>query len=351
MRNPDHQNNFNLLRFFFASLVIVSHVPELQDGNRNHEILSVLFGTISFGEMAVDSFFVLSGFLIVKSWQDRPHIVDFLSSRILRIYPGFIAASILCAIVVGPNYGGVTYFQYFDPIRFVRGLATLSMNGIPAVFPKTPYAVLNGAMWSIPYEFMCYLLVLISGLTGVLNRRWVWLSLFLLCTIIHVANRLGMVIPFDLYFRCGMTFTAGGCFYLYRNRLLWKRETAWLGLLLFAGFLFVKPLAEPALCILWGYAVLYYAMAGSSLLGFNRYPDVSYGVYLYAWPIIKVLLWHFPTMNVYAAMLSVFVLSVCAGTASSFVVERPFMHLKKALVRQRALSLTLDDNRIEVARR
>jgi len=337
MRTLDHDNNFNLLRLIFAGLVIVSHVPELQDGNTSNEILSRMFGTISFGDLAVDSFFVISGFLIVKSWQDRPNGIVFLSNRILRIYPGFIAASLLCALFVGPFYGVANYFHDFEPSNFILGLWLLILTGIPTVFPNTPYPRLNGAIWSIPFEFICYLLVLVCGLTGVLNRRWIWFLLFLICAISHIANRMGMThISFDVLIRCGMAFTAGGCFYLYRNLIAWRGYAAWVSLALFVGFLFINPLAEPALCLFWGYAILYYAMEGTSLLGFNKYPDISYGVYLYAWPINKILLWHFPTMNVYAAMAVVFVLSVCAGVVSSYLVEQPFMGLKRRF-RQRAL--------------
>jgi peptidoglycan/LPS O-acetylase OafA/YrhL len=86
----DKNNNFNALRFWFASLVILSHAPELQDGDRRHELLTQIFGTISFGEMAVQSFLLISGYLIVKSWQERPQVAVFLTHRILRIYPGCV---------------------------------------------------------------------------------------------------------------------------------------------------------------------------------------------------------------------------------------------------------------------
>jgi len=330
MTKPEHQNNFNLLRFFFASLVIVSHVPELQDGNRSHEILTQIFGTISFGEMAVDSFFVLSGFLIVKSWQDRPDFVAFLSSRILRIYPGFIVTALLCALIVGPIYGETGYLQEFQPIKFSAGLVVLSLKGTSTVFPGTHYPALNGPMWSIPYEFKCYLLVLFCGLSGLLNRRWPWLVLLLVSMTVQIVNQGDIPNdPFNGYFRCGMAFAAGGCFYLYRNAIPWTRGYAWISLLVFLALLFVKPFAEPALCVFWGYAIFYYAIAGKALLGFNRFPDVSYGVYLYAWPINKILLWYYPAMNVYAAMVVVFVLAICAGSASWHGVESPFMRMKK----------------------
>ena len=342
MQATTHTNNFNLLRFLFASLVIVSHVPELQNGNRSTEILTRIFGTISFGELAVDSFFLLSGFLIVKSWQNNPQISIFLSSRILRIYPGFIAAALACALIVGPIYGTADYFHDSQWGKFITSLTMLRLNGTAEVFAGSAYPALNGAMWSIPYEFKCYLLVLACGLSGLLNRRQAWLALFLTCTAVHITNRLGILnIPFDLYFRCAMAFTAGGCFYLYRNEIPWKTNIAWLGLLIFAGLLFIKPLAEPALCIFFGYAILHYAATGAAFLKFNQLPDVSYGVYLYAWPINKIILWHFPAMNVYAAMITVFILSIIAGTISWYAIEKPFMRFKTLIPKNPAKPVSL----------
>lgn len=173
----------------------------------------------------------------------------------------------------------------------------------------------------------------------VLNRRHLWLALAITCTAAHVISRTGVIhVPFDLYVRCIMAFSVGGCFYLYRAEIPWKRNLALAALVLLGILLFFKPTAEPALCILWGYAVLHYAKAGTGLLAFNRLPDVSYGIYLYAWPINKMLLWHFPDMNVHAAMVAVFALSVLAGTASWYLVEKPCMKAKALFRRHHALA-------------
>jgi peptidoglycan/LPS O-acetylase OafA/YrhL len=87
-------NNFSVLRILFATLVILSHSTELIDGNRSSETLTRLFGTISFGVLAVDGFFIVSGYLITKSYLSSEPI-SYLVKRTLRIYPGFIVAFVV----------------------------------------------------------------------------------------------------------------------------------------------------------------------------------------------------------------------------------------------------------------
>lgn len=335
-----HRNNFNLLRFVFASLVIVSHYPELRDGDRRHEALTRVFGTLSLGELAVDSFFLVSGFLIVKSWQSRPDVAAFLRSRVLRIYPGFIAAALLCALVVGPRHGSPTYFQDLDWKQFLLGLPALCLQGIPPVFAGTPNATLDTPMWTIPYEFKCYLLVLACGIAALLRGR-IWLALFVAGATGCIADDAGLVhLPYHVYFyaRFLMAFAAGGWFQLHVDQIPWRPGLAWAALLLACAFLFFKPIAEPALCVFWGYALFYYAMSGRALLAFNRFPDVSYGVYLYAWPINKMILWRYPNLDAVTGTAAVFVLAVLAGAASWYIVEKPFMELK-AVVRPRRVAV------------
>src|ERR1700733_11516931 len=84
---------FDLLRIVFATLVLLSHAPEVMDGNRSREIFSrVTHTSNSFGEFAVDGFFLLSGFLILKSWQRHPSLPDYLRNRFFRIVPGYLVA-------------------------------------------------------------------------------------------------------------------------------------------------------------------------------------------------------------------------------------------------------------------
>ncbi len=340
----NHRNNFNLLRLVFASLVIVSHAAEMRDGNRSHEILTRLFGTISFGELAVDCFFVLSGYLILKSWVDKPKAIAFVSSRVLRIYPGFVAAALLCAFVVGPLYPASDYFRDFHWGQFFSTLIRLGFRPLPPVFPGTYEANVNASIWTIPYEFKCYLFVLVLGILTLAVRRFVWALTFIACLGCYVAQQLGLFhvsSDFFSYVRFLMAFSAGGCFFAWRNSIRWRSDYAAFSALALLPFMFSKTLCEPALCTLGAFSIIQYALAGRHLLAFNKLPDVSYGVYLYAWPINKVVLWYWPHMHLGLLIALVFVLSLIAGMISWYAIERPFMNLKRRLRRQQTKALPI----------
>ncbi|MDB5685422.1 MAG: acyltransferase 3, partial [Rhizorhabdus sp.] len=88
-------NNIGFLRLMLAGAVIVSHSPGTIDGNGSREPLRMLFDNISLGDVAVDGFFMLSGYLIVQSMMTTPRLIDYLAKRVLRIYPAFILAYLL----------------------------------------------------------------------------------------------------------------------------------------------------------------------------------------------------------------------------------------------------------------
>ena len=186
-----HRNNFNALRLLLASLVILSHAPELHEGNRNAELLTRIFGTLSFGELAVDGFFLLSGYLITQSWCNQPHWWIYMKKRVLRIYPAFIASSLVCILVIGPIVTSeANYFSEISGGALLLGMLTLIEPNLPSVFENRPHATINGSMWTIRWEFLCYLTVLAAGFAGVGNFRRVWTLLTVIVVGVWVAERL-----------------------------------------------------------------------------------------------------------------------------------------------------------------
>src|SRR5688500_8947204 len=83
------RNNFDLLRFLFASLVVFSHSYSivLPKSDAPSEPLAFLTGRqISLGTLSVYGFFVISGFLIAQSWTRSRSFGQFLKKRALRLY-------------------------------------------------------------------------------------------------------------------------------------------------------------------------------------------------------------------------------------------------------------------------
>lgn len=326
----DRGNHFNLARLALACLVIVAHGPEIVHGDRSREPLTMLFGTLSFGELAVDGFFLLSGYLIVGSWTRRPQWGAFLASRARRILPGFVVASLVCAFVVGPLGGGPDYFERFAPTGFLLSVVALAPPAIPPVFEGTHYPVVNGSVWTIVHEVRCYLAVLAFGVLGGFRVRWAWAAATVAFALLFMAAR------FDAWplpgtsgqhaARFFVLFGVGGCFRLYGRRLLERDALAVPAAVLLAVAMTMPRWAELGVALFGGFLILRVAIARATTLAwFNRLPDVSYGVYLYAWPITKLLLWWWPALSAPTATLLTLAASLAAGVLSWYLVERPFM--------------------------
>lgn len=330
-------NNFNLIRLALALLVIVSHTPEMMDGNRSRELLSRLTGGFSFGEFAVDGFFLLSGFLILQSWESQPRAWPFLRKRLLRIVPGYLLAALLCVFVVGPLAADpASYFAAIWPRGLGWSLLTLDIPATPTVFAGTHYASVNGAMWTIRYEFLCYLVLLALGLLGILRRPGLSAILLAAVLLLYAAAALGLLRPQGLDADCRqfpmlrfLAFFGTGMLYCrWRARLVFRPRWATLAAAALAlGAVF--GLAEPSLLLGGSYLFFYLAFHGPSWLArWRRLPDISYGVYLYGWPAGKLLLWYVPGLGQLTATLLTMALAALCGLFSWHVIEKPALRRK-----------------------
>lgn len=300
------------------------------DGNRSREILTSIFHTISFGEFAVDGFFLLSGYLIVLSWQSSPHPGQFLKKRILRIYPGFIAATLICTFIVAPLGSNIpNYFSGFPFLDFMKHTALLRPPITRPVFSGQPYPAVNGAMWTIFVEFECYIAVLLIGFLGGIGKRQVWLCLTLTILCGFGYQKLGFPSTYAILFRLGSFFFVGGCFYLYREIFSFNRKLVIASALLLIVLMANSSVAELALAILGGYLLFQFAFMPSSFLaGFLKFPDISYGVYLYGWPTQKLLLWNFPMMSPWILFILTCCICFICGSISWYGIEKQLLKLK-----------------------
>ena len=335
------QNNFNFLRFLLAGLVIVNHSFSLL--HDNGEPLTLLtHGQKALGRVAVDFFFVISGFLIANSWQHSKTAWDYLKKRILRIYPGYIAAVLSTVFVFGllGAHGSAAYLHsiplkklFLDIFRLhnIVPLPTFAQNPVPEN--------LNGSLWSIAIEFECYLLLMAIGWLGFLRQRKWTLALFTLGVLLNIGflysvpglHQISAHIPAGMggKLRLVTCFLSGTTMYLYRDKIR-------LSPLLFGISLAVLILTAVttgftvALMIFGAYGLFYVAFSPKvKLNAWGKKADLSYGIYLYGWPIQQLTIFYLGrSLHPYLLTLIVLPLSCLCAAVSWYCVESPFLRLK-----------------------
>lgn len=343
-------NALNAWRLFLAAEVIVCHswgvtgrIPSLRSVNQ----LLLCVG--------VDGFFAISGFLITASWLANPRARDYFTARALRILPGFYVCLIVTAFLFAPigvaiQGGSVTRLLASGaPLEFVLensavALVKFDIGGTPSGVPVA--GVWNGSLWSLVWEVLCYLIVAGIGVVGLANRRWVSPAILALALIgarllppltspEELTRRHVDVVLALLFLTCRVTvmFSAGALLYQWRDKVpaRWSLVAASMAIVAASSIL---PDYRMVAAIPLAYAIIV-----SGALIHNKWlrlrTDLSYGLYIYAFPIQQLLvigglIWLNPL--VFAAVSTLATLPVAA--ASWFWVEKPARSLKHRLKRK-----------------
>jgi peptidoglycan/LPS O-acetylase OafA/YrhL len=340
----ERRNGFGALRLLFASLVILSHAPQMVDGTDAREPLRRLFGTVTFGAVAVDGFFLISGYLITASFISDPR--TYVWKRVLRIYPAFLVCFALCLFVVAPLGGSdLSALGVRDWMDVAVRMVTLKRPPDYGAFSGMMLPVLNGSMWTIVYEFRCYIAAAVFGLLGLYRRRGLYLALTVAMVLANLifSTRLGwnlallvkpvagLIGELDRTVRLTSVFMCGAVFRLYGVRFRWPIAAACaIGLL---AATFSSRVAEIGVMTLGAYVLFWVAfnVRWRPLQTINAKDDISYGVYLYAWPAGMLILRCWPSISVEMLVLTTLAVALACGAISWFVIEKPALSLKRRL--------------------
>jgi peptidoglycan/LPS O-acetylase OafA/YrhL len=336
-------NSFGLLRVFLAILVMVSH--NLLGGFDRDFLFGFSGGRVSCGSVAVNCFFVISGFWVVRSYLKTKSFWQFLLHRALRIFPGYWICLLVTAFVFGPV---VYYFQrgnfcYFTsspngPFTYIVSnfLLVINQRGIADLFASNPYPHdFNGSLWVLKYFFVSYLAGGFLGLLRLLDKnRPIMIGLFV---VLWTGNVLEGALGSSGTWRTNFSwfrvpdfflyFLIGSLLFLERNRI--SLSGGWFvisGLLTVTAWRYglsdlVAPITVPYMLIWIGFMVRV-----KDVVGLGNY---SYGIYIYSFPLQQML--YVFGINKYGSLVY-FGLSVAiAGAFAALswrLVEKPCLQLR-----------------------
>lgn len=326
-------NALNFLRLLLAAAVIVSHSGVL---GGFQPIENKAFGPI--GGYAVYAFFAISGYLIAGSRMRLP-FVAYLWHRALRIMPAFWVCLIITAFVFAPIAATVAG-EDWSPISslgyLIKNSALLmTQDGILNTLQSVPNPPnWNGSVWTLIWEFACYI-----GAAALLSIPFARKHPVPTLAVLLVTSGIIVAISADRldWLRLGSFFIAGMLFYFLRDRI---PVNAWIAVtcaVVFAGF-FVLGIAPYFGQIPFAYMVFWVASVLPIRIGSKN--DISYGVYIYGWPVQQVIaVLGGSVLGHLGHSLVSFALAAALGWLSWKLVEKPALTLKNALDPKGASSL------------
>lgn len=342
------ENNLNLLRLIAASAVLFSHAF---DFHGEHDWFHSYFG-YSGGWLAVSLFFSMSGYLIYNSIMNSRDVRNFLVARCLRIFPGLIVMLFVTTVLLGLFLSMVPKGEFFSRLqtwKYLIGNSVLYVPQyfLPGVFQENLYkGVVNGSLWTLRFEFTCYILTLLLFVSGLYrsNKGFVIsAAAIVLAYVAYIAYGVAAgkqaVVLFDgnslsKFHRLYFAFFLGVLYAKWEQSIsinLLTVALAWI-----ACFLLHSTLLTSTLLILATFLSAFWVagLRGSIFATARKIPDVSYGIYIYAFPIQQVLAQFFPQWHPMTNASLGLVLTIIPATLSWYLVEKPALKLKAVFSRR-----------------
>jgi peptidoglycan/LPS O-acetylase OafA/YrhL len=326
------QNNFDIVRLILAATVVLYHCYDLSEA----QALAPLDRVIN-GQVAVEGFFAISGFLIFASYERCASLKEYFANRCWRILPGYWLSTLFClAIAFSLHCFNVGRFLFAN-LTFANFL----QNGIPGVFENNPQNnAMNGALWTIKIEIMFYLAVpLIVWACRRLQRDAVLLALFVLSIVYRVGlsghKTIAVQLPGELcFFMVGALIHYHMTWFKRHGPVLMAAAALAFALLEWTGWFVFRPLSIPALTL--GACLLLPHVEGPA-----RWGDFSYGTYILHYPIVQLMVAAgLFRVEPWLGLFTTLLLVAFAAFISWFVVEKPSLaHSRSRRLRQAALGV------------
>lgn len=352
---------FDRVRLIAAMIVVLHHCSTYAVPQISHDYLfwySQEF--INFGFFAVTVFFALSGFLVTPGLLRTGDVLTFTVHRFLRIMPALSATVFIAIFVAGPlltRHSLRIYFTDLETYLYLKNLVFSAVHSLPGVeMANGKPIIVNGALWTLYFEVLCYASLVMMSLSGVLAKRSYTFGVFVTIYVVNVLlwywPSLYSVVPgrVEIFISLFVYFAAGICIFRLSDIIPWSLNAAVItavligvGLPLGVGVI-VMPICVP-------YLIIYLGL--SQVFGKAQFKsDYSYGLYIFHAEVLTFVLIMFPSLrNVFLATPLVALVSLSMAFLSWNLIEAPALKSKKwasALVRKKVdmigLALGRDPN-------
>ena len=333
-------SGFDYIRVVLALGVICWHVRVTSYGDRDPQYDSLAdLALLPFAIFILPMFFSLSGFLVAGSLERCRTFWMFLGLRVLRIMPALAVAVLLSALVLGPLLTTLPLRAYFTDPQFHAYFLNIAADIhylLPGVFVSNPFPLVNGQLWTIPYELACYVALVILAATGIFQQRW-WLFLSLMA--FYAAQVLNTVLRANDQMKGAggsalvMSFVAGLVIYRYRDRIPLSRRLFLLACAV-SVVLIVLPNGVRFSALPIAYATIYLGLQNPRPNKIVLSGDYSYGLYIYGFLTQQALMAISPALREwYWNLLLAVPCATVIAAGSWWLVERPALAQRKQLSR------------------
>lgn len=282
-------NNFDILRHLLALSVVWHHFNVLTSNSKNF----ILFDVIN-SNVAVKSFFVISGLLIWTSANRSMSALSYTQKRFFRLYPALIfilcSSSLIALLLFGQK--GIEVFSY---IAWNGIFLNFMYPCIGNVFESNTMCAVNGALWTLKLEVAYYIFIGVI----VFKFRNVAFKLVVVFTIVsffldsvlmfipeitqQFGSSISQQIPFKFYY-----FGLGVILMRFENsistnNLLVAIISGFLGWYVFNLEFIFLPVFVVSFVFLVAFRV--------KPVKFSRHGDFSYGLYIYHFPLIQIFVY------------------------------------------------------------
>ena len=295
-----YKSNFTIIKLILAFIVFITHFIFLnkyviESSNQYHYLLKFISSEYNFfnAEIAVKIFFSISGYLIGLSLSNKTQINTFYKKRIMRIYPSYITVVLmffLIALLLNTNSLNIIIFDRETYVYLFSNLLTLNFiqPSIKGFLDQNIINAINGSLWTIKNELVCYFLAPFMFSLIRRNKKW-----FLFLYIISVS---WIVIPTEIIneihprlskqFPMFIPFFISG---LFLSTLNLRRKLYLFNLFSILGLISTYLINYLIFTLIFPICITFIIVYLSKNNLDIKIKDYSYGLYLWHFPVIQTI--------------------------------------------------------------